>query len=294
MLDRNNALELILKGCNDTFAAQGFKVNMPENSGKDASPVFEDGETAYIEIEKNNLKLRFISAGDLLEVAEGDEDGEFKKIETNLFDLEAFDERDIKSLVNEINDTVVSSYGKKSAKAASKKAPVPVSKKAAKNGDSAYDAYTLANRLLALYPQLKEAYQENYQRYGEFLGEDFFVNHANEYILGTIKSYDKMSQKKLFKILTDIYQNGSSDTQDLVAVTILGEMNNDKELLEKLREFTDDDDFYDTVAAVNAYLATASGKKARKQMENPPKYKPKKEKKGMMSQLMGGMQMPQQ
>lgn len=292
MLERNEALALILKGCGDTFAQQGFKVNEPKNIEKGAAPVFSDGEQAYLEIEKNNLIVRLVSRDNLLDITEGGEDEDFKKTESHLLDLEDFEDRDMKSLCNEINDTIVSSYGKKS-KAGNKKAPVPVSKSAAKNGVAAYDANTLANRIVALYPQLKDAYRENYENNTEFLGEDFFVNHANEYIIGTIKSYDKTMQKKLFKILTDIYQNGSSDVQGLVAVTILGELNNDKELLEKCREEITDDDFYDTVAAVNAYLATAAGKSAKKKLLNPPKYKPKKKKKGgIMAQAMaqgGGM-----
>lgn len=292
MLDRKEALSLILKGCTDNFTAQGFKINVPENIEKGDDPIFTDGEQLYIEIEKNDLVVRLQSHDNLLDINEGSKEGEFKRHESNLLDLETFDERDIKSLCNEINDTIIRSYGKKSARMA-KKAPVPVSKSAAKNGVTAYDANTLANRIATLYPELKDAYKANYETYGEFLGEDFFVNHANKYIMDTIKGNDKQQMKKLFKILSDIYENGSNDVQGLVVVTILGEINNDKELLEKCREQITDEDFYETLVEVNAYLATAAGKKSRKLLENPPKYKPKKEKKGgMMSALAG--QMPQQ
>lgn len=288
MLERNDALQLILKGCKDNFTAQGFNITNPDN------PIFEDGDSPYIEISKNDLVVRLVSHDNLLDINEGTEGGEFKRHESNLLDLDTFEEKDIKSLCNEVNDTIITSYGKKSAKA-NRKAPATVSKSAAKNGITAYDAYTLANRLTALYPELKEPCRENYEKYGEFLGEDFFVNHGNRCIMGTIKSYDKTMQKKLFKILTDMYQNGSSEVQNLVAVTILGEMNNDPELLEKLRENTDDDDFYETVEAVNQFLKSASGKRAKKKLLNPPKYKPKKAKKGgMMSALANAGQMPQQ
>lgn len=293
MLDRNEALSLILKGCNETFLSQGFAVSVPENAEKGADPIFTDGEQLYIEIKKNDLIVRLVSHDNVLDINEGSSEGEFTRHESNLLDLDAFDERDMKSLCNEINDVIISSYGKKSAKAA-KKAPVPVSRSAAKKGDAAYDPYTLANRLTALYPELKEPFKANYETYGEFLGEDFFVNHANKYIMETIKGSDKQQMKKLFKILSDIYENGSNDTQDLVVVTILGELNNDKELIEKCREQITDEDFYETLEAVNAYLVTPSGKRARKKLLNPPKYKPKKQKKGgMMSSLMEGAQAQQ-
>ena len=89
----------------------------------------------------------------------------------------------------------------------------------------------------------------------------------------TIRSYDSQTMKKLFKILSDIYENGSSDVQDLVVVTILGEINNDQELLAKCREEITDDDFYDTLVAVNKYLASPAGKKAKEKMKNPPAQK---------------------
>ncbi len=283
MLERKEALNLILKGCNEKFTDNGFEL---------VTSATEEGETAFADFKKGDLTLRLLSHDNLLDVMEKVEDGEFVKTESNLLDLDSFEERDIKSLCNEIVDTVATSHGKK-AKQAAKKAPHTISKSAAKNG-AAYDANTLASRIATLYPELKDAYKDNFQRYDEFLGEDFFVNHANKFIMGTIRSNDTQQLKKLFKILSDIYENGSNDVQDLVVVTILGEIDNDKELLEKCRQYIADDDFYETLVAVNAYLATSAGKKAKALLENPPAYKPPKKKKGgMMSSLMQGG-MPQQ
>ncbi len=283
MLERKEALELIVKGCTEKFNANGFELS---------TAVTQEDETAFVEFKKGDLTLRLFSHDNLLDVMEKVEDGEFAKTESNLLDLETYDERDIKSLCNEITDTVATSHGKK-AKQATKKAPHTISKSAAKNGAS-YDANTLASRIVALYPQLKDAYKDNIQRYDEFLGEDFFVNHANAYIMQTLRSHDTQQLKKLFKILNEIYENGSNDVQDIVVVTILGEIDNDKELLEKCREYITDDDFYDTLVAVNAYLASPAGKKAKELLKNPPAYKPPKKKNGgLMSSLMG-MQPPQQ
>ena len=283
MLERKEALALILKGCNEKFADNGFEL---------LTPVTEEDETAFADFKKGDLTLRLLSHDNLLDVMEKLPDGEFVKTESNLLDLETYEERDIKSLCNEIIDTVVTSHGKK-AKQAVKKAPQTISKSAAKNG-TAYDANTLASRIVALYPELKDAYKENFQKYDEFLGEDFFVNHGNACIMNTIRSNDAQQLKKLFKILSEIYENGSNDVQDLVVVTILGEIDNDKALLEKCRNYIEDDDFYETLVAVNAYLASPAGKKAKELMKNPPAYKPPKKKSGgMMSSLMG-MQPPQQ
>lgn len=282
MLERKEALSLVLKNCSEKFEQIGFT----------SSAVCENGEEAYVDFVKDDVTIRLLSHDNLLDVTEKVGEGDFVKVESNLLDLDSFEDRDIKSLSNEICETVSSSYGKK-ARQAAKKAPQTISKSAAKNGTE-YDANTLASRISTLYPELKDAYKENFQTYDEFLGEDFFVNHANKYIMQTIRSYDSQTMKKLFKILSDIYENGSSDVQDLVVVTILGEIDNDQELLAKCREQITDDDFYDTLVAVNKYLTSSAGKKAKEKMKNPPAYKPPKKKTGgMMSSLMNA-QPPQQ
>jgi len=283
MLNRNEALNAILKGCTEKFTENGFQL---------VTPVLEENETAYAEFAKGDLTIRLLSHDNLLDIMEKVEDGEFVKTESNLLDLDDCDERSIKSLCNEINDTVVTSHGKK-ARQVAKKAPTTVSKTAAKNGAN-YDAYTLASRITTVYPELKTALNENVQTYSEFLGDDFFVNHANKYIIETIRYNDQRTIKKLFKILSDIYENGSNDVQDLVVVTILGELNNEQELIDRCLAEITDDDFAQTIVAVNKYLASNAGEKAKELMKNPPAYKPpKKKKQGMMSSLMG-MQPPQQ
>lgn len=284
MQTRKEALALILKGCTEKFADNGFELT---------TPVTEDGDSAYAEFTKGDLTVKLLSHNNLLDVMEKVGDGEFVKTESNLLDLDDCDERSIKSLCNEINDTVVSSHGKKARQVAAKKAPQTVSKSAAKNGAD-YDAYTLASRITTIYPDLKIALNENVQTYPEFLGDDFFVNHANRYIMETIRYNDQKTLKKLFKVLSDIYENGSNDVQDLVVVTILGELNNEQELIDRCLSEITDDDFAQTIVAVNKYLASSAGKKAKELMKNPPAYKPPKKKTGgMMSSLMQGG-MPQQ
>ena len=117
MQTRKEALELIVKGCSEKFSANGFEL---------LTSVTEEDETAFAEFKKGDLTLRLLSHDNLLDVMEKVEDGEFAKSESNLLDLDSFEERDIKSLCNEITDTVVTSHGKK-AKQATKKAPQTIS-----------------------------------------------------------------------------------------------------------------------------------------------------------------------
>lgn len=291
-MTQNDAISKIYAGIGESLSENGFSVRKPDSAEKDAMPLFTEGDRTYMEFtgEKGTMRLEFSGAQAAL-LYEDDAES-FQKLSVNYFDPESFDERDIKSLCNELSDSIRQKYtAKKGNKAKSGKMPTPVSRSAAKNGTQSYDGNTLANRLTStMYPDLKEAYRANYEKYGEFLAEEFFVNYGTARIIGTIKMREKQSLTKLFKILNDIYENGSNDTQSLIAVTILGEMNNDSQMCETAAEYMCDD-MRETVLLVNKYLASPKGKRAREKMKNPPAYKPKKEKKpGMLAQMMAGGQ----
>ncbi len=279
-MTQNDAISKIYAGIGDALSENGFSVRTPESAEKDALPLFTEGERTYMEFtgEKGTMRLEFSGAQAAL-LYEDDAEA-FQKLSVNYFDPESFDERDVKSLCNELADSIRQKYtAKKGNKTKNNKMPTPVSRSAAKNGTQSYDGNTLANRLTStMYPDLKEAYRANYEKYGEFLAEEFFVNYGTARVIGTIKTREKQSLNKLFKILNDIYENGSNDTQSLIAVTILGEMNNDAQMCETAAEYMCDD-MRETVLLVNKYLASAKGKRAKEKMKNPPAYKPKKEKK---------------
>lgn len=282
MFDRNEAVKAIHKGCAPQFEALGFAF----------SGINEDESGIYADFTKEGAAVRLLSHDNLLDVLEKTDDGDFEKTSVNLLDLDDCDEKSLKSLCNEINETVTESYGKKAVKK-EKKAPATVSRAAVRAGMT-YDTNTLANKILLVYPELKDAYKENIEKYEQFLCDDFFINHGNERILATIKSGDAQTCKKLFKILSDMYQDGSSETQDLICVTILGEMNNDPDMMAVCRKYIEDDDFYETLSAVNALLASGRGKKLREKLANPPKYRPEKKKGGLMSNMLSASAMQQQ
>ncbi len=285
MISRKDALFLVYKNVVESFGKFGFTSDVN---------ITEDGDSAYIDFVKNDLTLRLSSHDNVVDLLEKLGDEEFSKTSTNLYELENADEKEAKSIANEITEQVEEKYSEKQVRTSSqKKAPATVSKSAVRAGMT-YDANTLANKLTAIYPDLKGPFQENFQTYGEFLSEDFFIEYANKYILDTIRSGDNQTRKKLFKILSDIYLDGSSDVQDLIGVTILGEINNDKQMLETCEEYIDDKDFYDTVVAINQMLSGRSGKKLREKLDNPPKYRPRKTKKGgFMSNMLDASQMQQ-
>lgn len=290
----NEALAAIYKGVFKCLEEEGFSPVLPDGNEKGNTPVFDEGGKKIIRFtsEKGSVKLVHEDKElSLLTSANGNAENEdFKNSSTSLLDPESVNESDINYIIDEFSETLRDIYSEKSfAKNASSKVPVPVSKSAAKSGVASYDPNTLANRLFSLYPELKEPYKENIDKYGEFLPEEFFQGFMVNRVMDTIKNGDKQKKKKLFNILNEIYEDGTNETQSLIVVTVLGSMDNDPELLGKAEPYMSEV-LKDPVIAVNRFFATRAGKKARQKLENPPPYKPKKEKskqKGILAQMLG-------
>lgn len=202
-----------------------------------------------------------------------------KKLAASLFE-ETADAKDIKYVVNEFADTLEAKYGQKKAiqkKAQANKGPQTVSKAQVKNG-SFYDPNTLASKLCLVFPELRESYKAMLSEYNEFYAEEFFQKYGTAKVIAAIKENNPATMKKLFQVLNEIYEDGTNETQSVIAVTILGELNNDQILLARCVDYMSET-MAPPVIEVNKYLAGVRGKKARKQLLNPPAYKPKKKKK---------------
>lgn len=297
MLELNEAFSAIISGTKDVFSGNGFELVKPQGTGE--MPFTTDGEHSYIDFKGNKGKLRIDVFGNqaLLYYTDvnADEatDDDFVKASTNYFNLEEFDQKDIKSLCNEFNDTVDAKFGTKTAASQKPgKMPATVSKSAIKSGSQFYDGNTLASRLSAIYPELKAPYKDNFEKYGEFLAEEFFENYGAAPVINTIKYGTDQEMKKLFKSLNEIYEDGTSDTQGVIAVTILGKMDNDERMCSRAAEYMCDD-MRELVLLINKELASSRGAKLKEKMKNPPPYKPKKKKSGgLLSEMMaaGGAQ----
>ena len=283
MMNANDALSTILKGLEPSAQGLGLKTEQEEG-------------TAFLR-GGDNL-FRIVLADDRA-VLEQQKDGvDYEQMALSLLELGRADEKDCKYIAGEFAEALeklltVKKPGKASA---SKKPPKSVSKTAIRNGDAYYDALSFANSFTGIYTELRPAFKENYDRYGgEFLPEEFFLRQGgNDAVMKTIRSGDKVQMKRLFTLFNDVYENGVNDVQSLVVVTIMGALENDERLLASCVDYMSSD-LAPAVIRVNAFLATSAGKKAKKKLDNPPLYKPKKDKKpGLFQQIMsgGGGQMP--
>ena len=290
MLELNYALEHIMKGIEATVTEYGFRPEYPNGVFPPQLPVEKNGDKSVIMYRSERGRIRLEHQGDKLYLycAKADDeapDDDMKRVSLSLLDLETFNDKDLKYIYEEYIETFEKLFSQKNA-GAGKKMPTPVSRTQAKSGALAYDANTLGSRFTTIYPELRDEYKNNLELYGEFLAEDFFVNHGNKYVVETIKENDKIKMRKLFNLLNDIYEDGTNDTQSLVAVTILGSsLAANPELIDTAKEHFSDT-MTEPVCEIISYLRKS--KSARMRLENPPIYKPKKQKKkGMFASMLG-------
>lgn len=280
MLDIRIAMRDIYENLEPVLTKCGFKVTTPADFN-DGIPVEVTSGRAVMDFAGENKALRIEHYDNKIALLwaqkEGANETDFAKIAHSLLDLASADDKDIKYISEEYAELIEESFGKNTAAAKKKvKLPTPVSKTAAKNGEACYDANTFANRLSAMYPELRDEYRKNIETYGEFLPEDFFKNHAAPVVVRVIKENNPQKIKKLFNLLNEIYDDGTNEIQSIIAVTVLGQLDNDQELLANCVDYMSAD-MISPVIQVNKYLGKS--KSARMRLENPPKYKPKKAKK---------------
>ena len=291
MADIYAALADITHGLADVMKECGFTAVVPEGVAKGELPAVTDSGRIIIKYKGENKALKIEHFNDRITLFGASKEGEildsdYSKLSSSLFDESNYDAKGVRYVVSDFSETLIETFGTKATKPLKTKLPPPVSKAQAKSGAVSYDPNTLGNRFTTVYPELREEYKANCEKYGQFLAEDFFTKHGTPVVLKTIKENDPQKMKKLFNLLNDIYEDGTNETQSLIVVTILGQMNNDQEMLAACVDYMSDD-MMSPVINVNKFLASGGGKSARMRLENPPKYKPSKDKKkkGVMNRL---------
>lgn len=271
-----DAFKLIEKNLEDINKELNFK----KTDAGDNSISFSSDKGVYrVVYDSESNIMSFECANDMNE-----DEVKFNTISRSLFDAASYDERDAKSLANEIRDEISSLFkSKKKVDLEKVKMPKAVSRTKAKNGMISYDTDSLANRFGVLYPDMKDLIKENIVKYGEFLPETFFMEHGTPRVIDVIKSGNDAEVKKLFKMLNEVYEDGTNEVQDIIGVTILGEMKNDKAMMETADKYMSDY-MSGPVHEINKIMQ--KNNRLVKKLINPPAYKPKKKKTNFMQNAL--------
>lgn len=258
-------IEKNLKSVNDEL---GFRQTASES---DNAICFEGEKGLYRVVYDDESSVIAFECADV-----SDDAPEYKSISRSLFDLTTYNEKDAKSVSNEIIDEISSLYkSRKKVDLDKVKMPKAVSRAKAKNGIVNYDTDSLANRFGTLYPDMKDAIKQNILAYGEFLPETFFIEVGTAKVLEVIANGTADERKKLFKMLNEVYEDGTNEVQDIIGVTILGEMKNDRELMAVADEYMSE---YMAGPVHEINKLTKKNNSLTKKLKNPPPYKPKKKK----------------
>lgn len=244
------------------------------------SKVNKEDETLTFKGNKGIYRLSYDTEANVLITEYAYEDDgnetEYKNVSKSLFELDSVDERDCRSAANETAFEIKPLFAeKKKANVDSVKMPKGISRGKAKSGLISYDVDSLANRFGVLYPEFKEDIKQNIVDYGDFLPETFFKEIGTPKVLDVIKNGDKAEQKKLFKMLNEVYEDGTNEVQDIIGVSILGEMKNDPKMMAVANEYMSE---YMGGPVREINKITGKKNKFTKKLSNPPAYKPKKKK----------------
>ena len=209
MLEQKTMMDTLWSGVVPVLEKCGFAPEWQEGASRKDSAVYARGESSVMDFVGTDSRLRFVYNDNRIHFliapldAETADDSAFKRDTTYLMVLNEYDEKDVKSLINEITDYLSETYLRKDSRA-SKKAPATVSRAAAKSGALSYDSITLATKIAGIFPELKPIINGNIATYGEFLCEDFFVNYGTPRVMEIIKQNDVQKMKRLFNILGEV------------------------------------------------------------------------------------------
>lgn len=294
MLELSKVFELLNSELSPVISGLGFSIDKPEDMEKGAVPVFTRDSASFLSYSGEKGKIRILFNDNKIRLLTGEkeaasaDDSDYTLIASYLLILDEYDLKDVKSVVNEITENLTEAFSPKQVAKRQQniKAQATVSRAQAKSGSSLYDPATLAIRLAVLYPEIKDEYKVHLAKYDEFLCEHFFMNNINPRVYATIKENNPQKMKKLFGILNEIYIDGTNEVQDVIVVTMLSSYDYQGDMWQTVLDYLNDS-VDEAFIRVNKKIK--SSKSVQLRLENPPKYKPKKQKKkkSMMSSLMG-------
>lgn len=203
----NKALKIIDEKLVEVLAKRGFaKVNDAENV-----LLFVKGEVGYkvfFDADKNKFELLECC------LENGNITSE-KVLSTWLFDPQNDTEREAKDIAADFAETLGGAVRNSSKKSSAKK------KKKAEEENNANPLF-LMNRIASIFPELKEAVQEEKNSYEDFRSVTFAREKALPLVRETLTSGEPKDKfKKLCTVFSNLYASGDLDTRSIITIVFL-------------------------------------------------------------------------
>lgn len=213
----NKAFEQVVSSVGAALEKQGYtRQPQDESESGDRSVLFIGPEMAYgifYEAKQQRFLLRYCS------VEEGIPDEKWRNRSVLLFDPE--DEADAARLT----DSIIADFTDEVAGQDNAKAALAKLKKTRRKKDDTTDATFFYNRLVNIFPELREQILRERIRYGEIRQ----VTFARTEVLPRMQALldparDETAIKKLCGILCELYENGNFDVRSIITIVLLNNL----------------------------------------------------------------------
>lgn len=224
-----NAFDLVASVLEEALSSQGFvRQEVKVKEGEDLVALYVGDGSAYsvfYDMEKNQFELRVCGTTD------GNPDNKWKAISVWLFDPETDGMREAQGIGEDFAETI---------RGPKRTAAMQAAKKKKKDDDGNVDPIFFMNRLVNVFPELKEEIVWEREHFEKFRGVTFTETKALPKIQALVNdrwaNQDKIT--KLAGVLSDCYSMGDLDVRGLITIVILNNLEGEgaEQLQEKLSD----------------------------------------------------------
>ncbi len=208
-----NAFDWIRDALAEELAKQGFGAPEPLEDPAGQAVEYRTEEVAY-SLLYDRKRQRFELRSATLE-ASGDP-GDWRSLSTWLFDQQTGEKSDAESILNDFLDVV---------RGPKRVAVVQQKRKRGKDEERNVDPMFFMNRLVNIFPELKDELNEEKIVYGQVRFVTFIKQHVAPRCEDLAVKYpDSEPCKRLCALLDDMYKNGDLDLRSIITVSLLNSM----------------------------------------------------------------------
>ena len=209
------AFELIETGLQEELAKQGFSQAQPLEDEAGKLVMFSAADVAYgllYDVKHQRFELRSTT------LKEDGQPGAWRSLSLWLFDEKEGTKADAESILNDFLEVV----------RGPKRVAVVQQKRRTKDGDRSVDPLFFVNRLVNIFPELREPLNQEKITYGQVRYVTFVKAHAVALCKDLALKYPNSDpMRKLCALLDDMYKNGDLDTRSMVTISLLNELPDD-------------------------------------------------------------------
>lgn len=228
-----NAFQMIESALSEELAKQGFSAAQPLEDEEGKAVMFQAEAVAYsllYDEKKGQFDLRSTT------LDEDNAPGSWRSLSRWLFDQGEGTRQDAESIVNDFLEVV---------RGPKRMAAVQQKKKRGKDDDRSVDPLFFLNRVVNIFPELKEEMNEEKIVYGQVRFVTFVKEKVAPRCEELVKKHPNSDAvKKLASLLDDMYKNGDLDLRAILTSSLLNSMSDEgfailqEQFGEELRKFT--------------------------------------------------------